>query len=77
MGTWKRWTTILVATIVALGAVALLLPATSFAGFGETPQEHWVRRPDLDGQCSGGTQCYQMCIDFQGDDHPMPNYECF
>ncbi len=77
MGTWKRWKTILVAVIVAVGAAALLLPAISFAGIGDTPQRHWVRRADLDQTCSGSGECYQMCIDFQGDDHPMPTFECF
>ncbi len=74
---------ILVTAILALGATAFVLPETSF-GDGEVPYEHWVRSPaaiveENRGRCASqpGTQCYQSCIDFQGTDHPMPNYECF
>ncbi len=77
MGIWRRWKLILVATIAVVSVAALLLPALSFADDPGFPMEHWVRRPDLDHTCGGSGECYQMCIDFQGAPHPMPNYECF
>ncbi len=80
MKTWKRWKTILVVTTLALGAAALLLPATSF-GWGEVPVEHWVRSDeaiaDDEQHCPGPPVCFQKCMDFQGQDHMMPYFECF
>ena len=79
----KSWKTILGAAILTLGALALLLPATSFGGIGEVPNEHWVRsaeaiQKDNEGFCDAqpGTICFQNCIDFQGQDHLMPYFEC-
>ncbi len=75
--------TILVTAILAFGVAAFVLPETSF-GWGEAPYEHWVRSPAAiekgnAGYCAGqpGTQCYQSCIDFQGTEHPMPDFTCF
>ncbi len=85
MKAWKRWKTILVTTIVALGAAALLLPATSFGwGSEETGEEHWIiTQASIDkqneGYCTNPSQpqCFQKCIDFQGAEHQMPYFECF
>ena len=79
----KLWKTILVTAILAFGLAAFVLPETSL-GVGEVPYEHWVRSAEAiakenAGYCADqpGTQCYQSCIDFQGTEHPMPNFECF
>ena len=79
----KSWKTILGATILALVAVVLLPPATTFGGIGEVPLEGWYRSAEAieleeDGFCGDPSRvCMQRCIDFQGQLHLLPHFECF